>query len=300
MSNLERPAGMLLPSLTLALLLAVPVRAEVGVFIRPDGLPLPYVLKSIIDEPEPIDSFTFWLRHSPDLSNRHVLNEGGFANQDGRPSLIMSWEPGFPLAAWSRNSPEGYDIVISRFDGSDWTPPQVVAGAGADELDPHLSVDPGDGSIHLVYWIDDGAPRVMHRQAPADLSGWSAPQQVSEQAGASCRPSGAFHEGVLHVAYELHDLGQGTTPRHIMLAVREGGSFSSQVLTPTQHAGENRPEVHSANGRLWVDWIDSDCEAAWTRRAPGGGWEPVLTEPFASPEERDFHVRGRIRQLAAQ
>jgi hypothetical protein len=299
MDNLRCAAGFLLLGFAMAAHPGTFVYAEVGVITQVQG-PTSYILETIVDEPEPIDTAAFWLRHFPDTAHRRVLNEQGHANEDGRPSLLAGAGPGFPIVAWSRNSPAGYDIVISRFDGSNWTAPQVISGAPADELDPHLVLDPIDGSIHVLYWIHDGSPRVMHRQAPTDLSSWSPPSQVSSPGDAACRPTGAFHDGVLHVAYELHDLGYGSAPRQIMLATRDGQTFSSQILTTTQYAAENRPRVHSAGGRIWVDWIDAEGEMTWIRQSQGGSWDPVQIEYFETPEQRDFHVRGLVRQRAQE
>jgi hypothetical protein len=276
--------------------LGLPVRAEVGVITDVQGS-TSYMLQSIVDEPEPIDQAAIWLRYFGDTPSRRILNEQGYVNEDGRPSMIKS-STGLPVVAWAVNSPGGYDIVVSRFDGTDWTAPQVIADSPADELDPHLSLDPVDGSIHVVFWIHDGSPRVMHQHAPSDLSSWSTPTQVSPAGDVTCRPSGAFYGGVLHVAYELHDLGYGSTPRQIVLATHDGPGFSSQILATTQHAGDNWPRVHGVGQRLWVDWIDTESEMTWIRQIQGSPWEPVQVEYFDTPEERDFHVRGLVRQRA--
>jgi hypothetical protein len=279
-----------------AILFASGARAEVGAVVRNDGAVSFYVEQSIVDDPDPIGSA--WAADHPGGTGRVSLNADGAANGDGDPSLVATQPSGSPVAAWARSTPEGYDIVVSRFDGIAWTTPQVVADSSADELDPYLALDPGDGSIHLLYWVNDASPRVLHRQAPSDLSSWSAPVQVSHPNDIACRPSAVIHEGALHVAYEVHDLGYGTTPRQIMLAVRDDQVFASEILTTTLYAGENWPRVHSANGRLWVDWVDHEYEMTWIRQLPAGPWETVQTEDFQTPEEREFHVRGLIRELA--
>jgi hypothetical protein len=296
MSSVRRIAGIVLPAIAFAVLLGSGALAEVGVVVHPNGAVSAYVEQGIVDDPDPISSA--WIPHHPVSSGRIALNPDGAASGDGDPSLITSPASGFAVAAWARNTPGGYDIVVSRFESSAWTPPQVVADSAADELDPHLVVDPNDGSIHLLYWIDDGEPRIVHRQAPSDLSSWSAPVQVSEPDSDACRPWGVFHDGALHVVYEGHDLGLGTAPRRIVLAIREEQAFSSEILTTTQYAGENRPQAHSADGTLWVDWIDLEWEMAWIRQLPTGAWGPVEVEYFQTPEEREFHVRGLIRSHA--
>jgi len=296
MSNIRRIAEMVLGTGMLVALVGMPASAEVGAYLYANGSPAVYELESIVDDPEPVG--TIWIRYFPDSPQRLVLNDQGQASGDGAPSLIR--RSSLPIAAWAKNSPAGYDIVVSRFTGGSWTAPETVADSPADELDPMLVLDASDGSIHLLYWILDGTPRVMHRQAPADLSSWSAPLQVSQPGEIACRPSGAIHEGVLQVVYEVHALGYGSTPRQIVLAAQDGQGYISEVLATTPYDGDNWPQVHSTHGKHWVDWIDTDSDMGWTRRQPGGSWEPVQTETFETPEERDYRVRQQVRILALQ
>lgn len=296
MSDLRRIAG---AALALALALAPgapPARAEVGASPGGGGKPWVVILKSLVDDPEPIG--IVWSRYRLSTPEWQVLNDGGYANADGDPSVVMTAD-GTALVVWSRNSAQGYDVVYSRFDGGAWSEPELLAGTAPDELDPQAFLDPADGSVHVVYWVDDAVPRVMHVQAPADLSSWTAAEQVSEPSIPAFRPSGVFHDGALRVVYELHDFGIGTTPRQIMFATKSGGSFEREMLSITLHDAPNRPQVHSANGYLWVDWIDAVDHMAWMRMTPAGGWGPVETVSFATPAERDFHTRMTIRTLAA-
>jgi hypothetical protein len=204
------------------------------------------------------------------------------------------------MAAWARNAPGGYDIVVSRFLEGAWTPMEFVVDSAADELDPMLVFDESTDTVHLLYWIHDGSPRVMHRQAPSDLSSWSAPTQISQPGEIAVRPSGAMHAGVLLVVYELHTLGYDTTPRQIMLATPQGQVYSSEILATTQHAGENWPQAHSSLDKLWIDWIDTADEVAWSRQLSDGPWEPILTEYFATLEEREYRVRRTVQILAME
>jgi hypothetical protein len=261
--------------------------AEVGVALdsagggsRTRGL---YILASITDDPGPIS--TAWIRYN---------------SNDGAPSIQFNTFSGLPIVAWARNSPGGYDVVISTFSGGAWTPAQVVAGSAADELDPFLVMDPGDGSVHLLYWEHGAQIRVMHRTAPADLSSWSDPVQVSQPGEPAVRPAAAFHDGDLNIVYEVHALGYGSTPREIVRATENGESYTSEVVATTFHMGENWPQVHSGAGRIWVDWIDTEGEMSWTRQLVPGPWGQILIEPYTNVEERDFHVRGAIKSLAMQ
>lgn len=254
----------------------------------------PYVW-GIIDDPDPTGRLR---RGIPATDNaRMILYVQG--EDAASPSTLYTSLTPRPIAAWARESASGFDIVVSRYERGVWMTPEIVAGSPADELDPHLTQDPSDGSVHLVYWIDGESPVVVHQWAPADLSGWSAPELVSAPGEIALRPSACFHDGVLHVAYESHGPAEGGLPRLIVQATRVGLGFTSDVVAATYHAAPSWPQVHSRRGRMWVDWIDDSGEMAWRSARPDGGWEPVAREPFTTAEDRSL-ARGRIGLRAVE
>jgi hypothetical protein len=100
--------------------------------------------------------------------------------------------------------------------------------------------------------------------------------------------------------YETHTSQLGGTPRQIVLAWEEAGGFSSEVVATTSHDGPNRPQVHSANGMIWIEWIEAEGEMRWTRRQLPDPWDPLELEPFVTAEQRDYHVRGAIKGRVLQ
>jgi hypothetical protein len=275
------------------------VLAEVGVATRPGEADptVVYILDDLTEDPSPISGV--W-RKFDTVGGMHVaLNPGGEGNGDGTPSLLKNPSTGLVAAAWARNSASGFDVVVSRFDGGAWTEAAVVVGSTGQELDPQLVLDP-DGSVHLFYWVDGTAPQVFHRVAPPDLSSWSTAEPVSPAGQSACRPAGAFYNGVLYVAYELHSFGNGNTPKQVVLARYENGGYTPEVVAMTNNLGNVRPEVHSHAGRLWVDWIDYELtdgsgEIAWTRHDAQGQWEAIQYDAFANHLEREYLVRGGVR-----
>jgi hypothetical protein len=278
-------------------------RAEVGVFKAPGQSQLVvYVLDGGSEDPTPINRI--WRKLEPPDGLHFDVNAQGETNGDGTPSIVADASTGLIAAAWARNSASGFDIVVSRFINDAWTVPQVVEGLPANELDPQLVLDP-NGSVHMFYWVDGATPQVFHTVAPSDLSSWSTPVLISQPGVASCRPAGAFHNGILRVAYEVHDLGNGTAPREVVLARYDNGAFTTEIVAMTNNLGEVFPQVHGAAGRLWVDWIDTETtagsgELAWIRQDAQGQWETVQYAPFADRVERDYLVRGTARILAIE
>ena len=98
------------------------------------------------------------------------------------------------------------------------------------------------------------------------------------------------------MAYEIHDLGFGVTPRQIVLTtLLEGGNHDTELVALTGGPEASWPQVHARSGRLWLDWIDLDGEMAWSRRLPAGGWGAVTLEVYVGLEDLRYHVRGRIK-----
>ena len=276
-------------------------RAEVGAFYGGPGAgtPTPYVLGAILDEPDPYTNY--WVQEHVGLGPHRVLNPNGETNGDGRPDVWLHPGTRVPLVVWSRNSPTGFDIVLSRFEDGAWTDPDVLVDVVENARDPRLAIDAATGDVHLVYWIEAVEPRAEHRVAPADLSTWSAPQAVSGPGEASFRPQAVVHDGVLRVIYEVHVPGAGGTPRQVVLARLDPGGFVQEIVAQTTHDGDICPEVHSQAGRIWLDWIDGEGLMGWIRFDPlEGTWTPILAEPFAGVEEREFHVRGAVRAKAIE
>lgn len=296
--------GRVVAAAGLVLLAAVGLsRAEVGASLTWEGNAakiVGYHMQAIGDDPDPVPP-TIWRLYAGGQAGRYALNPGGEANGDGAPSMLSDPSSGLLAAAWARNSASGFDIVTSRFENGAWTAPAVVVDVAANALDPQLVLD-ASGIVHLLYWVDGPATQVLHVQAFTDFSSWSPPVLVSQPGQTACRPAGTIFQGVLRVAYEVHDFGYGNSPRQVVLARYDAGAFVPEIVAITNNLGDVRPEVHAHAGHLWVDWIDVETagsgEVAWTRIDGQGHWESLHYEPFANGEQRDYLVRGGVRMKA--
>ncbi len=241
------------------------------------------------EDPDPVP----WVRTTLKDGRRAIR----YDTSGEAPSIAVQDDPGGTLVAWARSAGNGFDVVLSRFEAGAWTEPVVIAGTAADERDPALAVAP-DGTVHVLYSVRGGSPGIHHRQAPPDLSSWSEPAPVSEPGDPACSPRAAFHDGVLHVVYEVHDLGFGRAPKRIVLARLLEGGFVPETVATTSNEGPVLPDVQSEGGRLWVEWTDAPDEVAWTLEEDGGSFGPIRHESFGSAMEREIFVRGTIRHRA--
>jgi hypothetical protein len=278
-----------------------PAHAEIGVVISDNGdeterTVISYTLR-VLDDPDPVGS-PLWILYNHGIESRILLNPGGHQNGDGPPSIAQSSSGGFPIVAWSRNSPAGYDVVVSAFRGGVWSEPEVIADSSSDELDPALVVDSLTGAVHLLYWVSDPEARVMIRTASADLASWSAPTRVSLLGESAKRPTGVMHVDELRVIYESQFPDGAGESRELVLATQTAVGFVTEAVTSInldELAGPSRPVINAIGQRLWVEWIDSVGDIAWTTRVADGPWEGSNHENFSDMEERDYAIPQRIR-----
>ena len=283
-------------ALALACILAwaagTPARAEVGIAIS-GSTQTPYVMAHITDDSDPWGGAWKQFGINP---NRTVLNAEGFQNGDGIPSM-EALPDGRVLVAWARNSAQGYDVVASVHTAGGWSAAQVIAASTEDEVDPALAVET-DGTVHVVYTVVGQGSRVVHRQAPFDLSLWSGELQVSQPGELARRPSAAWDGQALRVAYEVDPHGLGQTPRAIAAALLEDGAFDGEMVAVSFFAGDLAPRIHCTASRVWVDWADAEHEVAWTRLDAQAMWEPLRYAASETLPHQEFQVRPGLRQAA--
>jgi len=233
-----------------------------------------------------------------------LLNEDGGANGDGRPSLASDLNYGLSIVTWGRNNGSGYDVVESHFENGAWTTPVIIDSSVTMLIDPEPSIalNRQTGEVHVVYTAGGATPKVMRTKAPANLASWMPPVQVSAIGENALRPSAVIHLGTLTVAYESHGTGVGGTPRQITVATADGlGGFTYDTIGTTLGVAPNRPQLHTGVGAtLWIDWLDDTSDMAWATWQSATGWGPAQIEPFTDAEDRDYHARGRVKQLATQ
>jgi len=104
------------------------------------------------------------LRHTLQLpdgtsTNRWVTGTDDLA-VDREPSLDLDPVTQLPLLVWSRNDGAGFEVYLSRFDGSAWSAPMPLALEPGDDVGPAIRAD--DNLVHVV-WTHQSSPGVSSR-----------------------------------------------------------------------------------------------------------------------------------------
>jgi hypothetical protein len=209
-----RARASFLPCLALALLgTATRPAAEVAA-VRNLAGGIEATVQIIDRDPSP---WKIWSPVRTGIESALLLNPGGDALADGPPSVTVDPATSLPVAVWASRRGGFYQILISRFEGREWTKVTTPHGSDYlaltadawDNLDPSLSVDQ-DGSLALVWWRQGGPSGydevMMSVKAPG--MGWTLPTRVSADGVPARRPSAGFVAGVgAFVAMEQEDPG---------------------------------------------------------------------------------------------
>jgi hypothetical protein len=278
----------LLVSCCLSLVLTPPPAMAQGEvqFRGTRDMPLHPIFGAITDDPGPFKQFVW----PSTVTNQFYIpqeDKTDGASESAAPPPVVQFNPvsGYPIAVWTAGaatddagpSDRGADVLFTHFRVGGWSEPVLLAEGGAD---PSLAIDPVSGRVHLVFWTPADGGAVWHRQAPADLSSWSAPVRVSDRREAAARPVLLHHGGKLSIAYERHLVGLGSSPREIVLAEREGTGFVRTALALTSHEGRTWVRLDSDGDRLLVRWVNAEHQAGWILRGDDGTWGTVQFVPL--------------------
>jgi hypothetical protein len=225
-----------------------------------------------------------------------ILNADGFARGDNGPDI--AWYPanGWPVVVWAWNVGTARDIAFSEWNGSGWTTPIFLASGLSDELDPRVFVET-DGTVHVTWW-SEGTPSVVRVITRPAGSGWQAPVQVTSASESGRRPSVAFFDDALRVAYE-RDTAYPEMSQEIVVSKRQiDGTFAPEIVARTSRADRLDVVIHSENGHAWVEWKDDGSVFGYAKNV-AGAWNPPASEPWSNSSWIGVEdVRRSIRRLA--
>jgi len=228
----------------------------------------------ITDGVDPIPQI--WHRYR-NVSDDRVLNPDGETREDGWPDVAYLRGSGWPVVVWAYNHGVSHDIVMSRWEGSGWSPIEFLTTTIEDELDPRVFVRT-DGTIDVVWWVAGNDPRVELTTRTTDAEPWAPVRRISEVGEPGRRPSVAFRNETLWVAYERDAT---TTPFNSSeIAVRRAnaqGSFVLEFVAESTYDGPLSPVLHVRACRFWLDWRYSETEFAFAE-IPDVSGDPVSLE----------------------
>jgi hypothetical protein len=242
-------------ALTIALLLGIAgaAQAEVSGTPRNDGRVDTIIIadRGITDGVDPIPQVWHSFRSVP---NAWILNPSGELRGDGWPDVAFRRGSGLPVAVWAYNRGQTYDIAISTWQGDGWRPIEFITNTAANEIDPRVFVR-NDGTIDVVWWVDGPSPRVELTTRPSNGDLWEPVRRISDVGEPGRRPSVAFFNEALWVAYERDATESLFNTNEVAVRRNNGdGTFVLEFIAETQYDGPVRPVLHVRNCRFWMDW----------------------------------------------
>ena len=207
---------------------------------------------------------------------------------DGEPSL--GWDPvgDTPEVTWARHDGNDYEIVISRWEGGQWSVPISLTDNAVDDLDPEIAHAP-DGTARLTFWRGSA----VYTSTRAVGGDWSPIDLVD--AGGRSSVAGTATE---RVAYQRD---RGDDPTEIVAAERDGSWIPVILATTTfdgfRADGDLDVRLEAQQGAIWIVWEDSASQLGWSELLEDGTWSAPRYEPVADPSEEDA-ARFRIKTRA--
>lgn len=250
----------------------------------------------IADGPDPVDNINqLYVKTGPALSLPPMWPDSSFSSTD----TAVDVPGGHAAMVWSEHRAGAYRVAIAPITDDGWAAASWMSGPSVVDPRPSAAFLP-DGSILLVYVLDDGTQSRAYRRSASPPSGiWTEPEAISLPGEDVTSVHVGVHDGAVHVVYARRD-GSTTSIIH---ATSTGSGLDREVVAVSSFAGDTWPQIHSHAGALWIDWVDAEAptgagELAWKRRGAGSDWEPTQYEAYVSPFDREYHVRPGVRLQA--
>ncbi len=183
------------------------------------------------------------------------------------------------------------DVRITIDDGSGNNVVTFLSTHADDDRRPRIAIE-DDGDVWVVWWRDSATDEIVFRRRPHG-STWDAEEVISESGESSRNPSIVRDGSDVFVAYE-YDSGSDTA---IALLKDEWAPdpFGLRLtLDTTSYSGDVDVLLFSESGNVWVTWVDSASDVAWSEYdAATDSWSLTTLESYSADTVED--ARGRIR-----
>jgi len=224
----------------------------------------------------------WWTPVRRGIDGRFLLNPWGDLRGDLPPQAIDNAATGTAEVVWARRGLD-YDVSFAFWDGRGWRETSL-GRRPADDIGPRLAHDLWGN--RYVAWTSVGERRqVLVSSSPSDRLSFHRPKLLDAGLGAASEPdltageSGKLHAvwredgadgsvvlrfAVFHPALDPDNILRGglddPTPIGNGVLVLAAPGPGPRSFTSLQ------PRIHSENGLLWVDWLESVASAP----PPGG------------------------------
>lgn len=183
----------------------------------------------------------------------------------------------------------GIDFVIQPPEDRRTVEP--IAAHAADDLAPRMT-GTSNGDAWVVWWRDLETDEVLLRHRVYATGEWDTERVVSETTQAARNPEIATDGGAIWIAYE----GDGAAGTGIVARIitDEPDPLPIYDIATTSYGQDLDVQIHADTGHLWITWIDSDNEVAWSEYDHAqDAWGNVQYESYALDSPTD--ARERIR-----
>lgn len=205
----------------------------------------------------------------------------------------------------SRTNPSNSHIetVDSTLAGGDYNVRHVDTPSGgyptvtqlssnsADDNGPRVSIG-SSGATSVVWWRDGATDEVYYRRRSAPNTSFGSEVRISDGSEHSRSPRIAYDGGSVWIAYEVTTSGQTGIAA---TGTEDGEPFPGRTIVgSTSYAGDRDLLVHSESGHVWITWIDSSSQVAWSEYDKRASvWGQVGNESYSNDSVPE--ARGRVR-----
>lgn len=171
---------------------------------------------------------------------------------------------------------------------------EVLTTSTSDDLSPRIGIEP-DGDSWLTWWRDGATDEVLFRGRDHSTGTWSNESVVSSTGEDSRSPALVLDPNSAWIAYEI-ETSIGTDIAVVPLELDDPLPFPGRVIVDsTSYGGDVDVTLHAEAGRLWLTWVNSGDEAAWSEfDYSTDSWSATDYESFAT--DSVAAARERIRQ----
>jgi hypothetical protein len=174
--------------------------------------------------------------------------------------------------------PSGSDQVIRHtVDPGVGQPTVTEITSGHADHSPHLAID-GAGVLHAVWQRDLAADQI--RAVAVDRNGTAGTERLLSDTGEDSRnPDIALFGSLPCVAYEIH--GGAAVTLAVQTILDDPDPIGPRIVVgTTSFTGDADLRIHTAEGHLWVTWMDAENSLGFSVHDAG-------TESWTSPQLRE-------------